>query len=366
MAWLASGHRRRRAGLALARARPGRCDAARVQGRQGARSTASSGPCCFGLIRALDLVLAAAAGCPSPARRQRLGRRALRHSGDGYFAFVLAAVVLVAGFAPLFRGGDPLFLLAGLGWSASCRGQGRRRRAPHLACPLVRRPTLVVLAPAGPEAHRVVLLAGLGVAAAVAVATGGRPGRAGRPRRPVRRAASAALAEHAAGVVVDSSSPRSPAPPGQQPFARLGPAPSRCCWPGLIALRPPPPFDAGLVDGPGASSASARFGSLLLILLSDTGVTCARGGGLFLLAIPAWAGWTSGGQHGRPSPGPGRPAEAASRRASPWAGPSSPGTTPARATARSWMAPTATRVAPTPADPAAGQGQGAADRERPA
>ena len=78
---------------------------------------------------------------------------------------------------------------------------------------------------------------------------------------------------------------------------------------GLIALRPPPPLRqlavcTRCVLGLGA------FGSLLLILLNDTGVTATAGSGLFLLAIPAWAWLDQHRPPGPPSPRPrARPAE---------------------------------------------------------
>ena len=79
---------------------------------------------------------------------------------------------------------------------------------------------------------------------------------------------------------------------------------------GLIALRPPGPLRqlpgwTRRVLGLGA------FGSLLLILLNDTGVTATSASGLFLLAIPAWAWLDQLRQPSPPAPGsPARPAEA--------------------------------------------------------
>jgi hypothetical protein len=72
---------------------------------------------------------------------------------------------------------------------------------------------------------------------------------------------------------------------------------------GLIALRPPPPFQdlfgwIRRVLGLGA------FGSLLLILLNDTGVTATAASGLFLLAIPAWAWLARPTRPARPPPDP--------------------------------------------------------------
>src|SRR4030095_5043041 len=45
------------------------------------------------------------------------------------------------------------------------------------------------------------------------------------------------------------------------------------------------------------------FGSALLILLNDTGVTATSASGLFLLAIPAWA-WLHQHRRVRPARGP--------------------------------------------------------------
>jgi hypothetical protein len=79
---------------------------------------------------------------------------------------------------------------------------------------------------------------------------------------------------------------------------------------GVIALRPPGPLRQ-LPDWTRRVLGLGAFGSLLLILLNDTGVTATAGSGLFLLAIPAWA-WLEGQRPaGPPAPAPStRPAEA--------------------------------------------------------
>jgi hypothetical protein len=91
------------------------------------------------------------------------------------------------------------------------------------------------------------------------------------------------------------------------PFAWAGPL--QVLLAGLIALRPPAPLDQlpgwiRRVLGLGA------FGSTLLILLNDTGVTATSASGLFLLAIPAWAWLDLHRPAGPPSPqSRARPAE---------------------------------------------------------
>jgi hypothetical protein len=70
------------------------------------------------------------------------------------------------------------------------------------------------------------------------------------------------------------------------PFAWVGPL--QVLLAGLIALRPPPPF-RGLPERIRRVLGLGAFGSLLLILLNDTGVTATAASGLFLLAIPTWA-----------------------------------------------------------------------------
>jgi hypothetical protein len=58
------------------------------------------------------------------------------------------------------------------------------------------------------------------------------------------------------------------------------------------------------------------LGSLLLILLNDTGVTATAASGLFLLTIPAWALLRHGNDGGRPTPNdPANPPVDASRPA---------------------------------------------------
>jgi hypothetical protein len=155
-----------------------------------------------------------------------------------------------------------------------------------------------VLAPTRPTARRVALLAGLAVAAAVAVALGaglgGPVSHAGRFAERLQQGPA-----DAAGVVVDQLA-RNLRLLANSPFAWVGPL--QVLLAGLIALRPPPvaelPGWIRRVLGLGA------FGSLLLILLNDTGVTATAASGLFLLAIPAWA-WLE--RRRPPGPPPARP-----------------------------------------------------------
>jgi hypothetical protein len=85
------------------------------------------------------------------------------------------------------------------------------------------------------------------------------------------------------------------------PFAWAGPL--QVAAAGLIALRPPPPFE-GLSGWIRRVLGLGAFGSLLLILLNDTGVTATAASGLLLLAIPAWS-WLD--QHSPAGPPPSHP-----------------------------------------------------------
>jgi hypothetical protein len=219
--------------------------------------------------------------------------------GNGYFAFALAAVMLVAGFAPLSAAATAA-MLAGLGVVDGLPRLGADVGG-SLTSMLTAAAALVVLAPGRPRARRVVLLAGLAVAAAVAVALGaglgGPVSHAGRFAERLRQGPA-----DAAGVVVDQLA-RNLRLLANSPFAWVGPL--QVLLAGLIALRPPPPFqDLPLwtrrVLGLGA------LGSLLLILLNDTGVTATAASGLFLLAIPAWA-WLDQQRPASPPPSQPRP-----------------------------------------------------------
>jgi hypothetical protein len=217
--------------------------------------------------------------------------------GNGYFAFALAAVMLVAAFAPLSAVATAA-LLAGLGVVDGLPRLGADVGGA-LTSMLTAAAALVVLAPGRPRARRVVLLAGLAVAAAVVVALGaglgGPVSHAGRFAERLQQGPA-----DAAGVVVDQLA-RNLRLLANSPFAWAGPL--QVLLAGLIALRPPPPLRQlpgwiRRVLGLGA------FGSLLLIVLNDTGVTATSASGLFLLAIPAWA-WLD--QHRPPSPPSPRP-----------------------------------------------------------
>src|SRR4029453_14613074 len=89
----------------------------------------------------------------------------------------------------------------------------------------------------------------------------------------------------AAGLVVDQLA-RNLRLLANSPFAWAGPL--QVLLAGLIALRPPGPL-RHLPDWLRRVLGAGAFGSLLLILLNDTGVTATSASGLFLLAIPAWA-----------------------------------------------------------------------------
>ncbi len=212
--------------------------------------------------------------------------------GNGYFAFALASVMLVAGFAPLSAVATAA-LLAGLGVADGLPRLGADVGGA-LTSMLTAAAALVVLAPGRPRVRRVVLLAGLAVAAAVAVALGaglgGPASHAGHFAERLRNGPA-----DAAGVVVDQLA-RNLRLLANSPFAWAGPL--QVLLAGLIALRPPRPLRQ-LPDWIRRVLGLGALGSLLLILLNDTGVTATSASGLFLLAIPAWA-WLD--QHRPPSP----------------------------------------------------------------
>jgi len=202
--------------------------------------------------------------------------------GNGYFAFALAAVMLVAGFAPLSAVATAA-LLAGLGVVDGLPRLGADVGG-SLTSMLTAAAALVVLAPGRPRARRVVLLAGLAVAAAVAVALGaGLGGPVSHAGRFAERLMQGPV--DAAGVVVDQLA-RNLRLLANSPFAWAGPL--EVLLAGLIALRPPPPLDR-LPEWTRRVLGLGAFGSFLLILLNDTGVTATAASGLFLLVIPAWA-----------------------------------------------------------------------------
>ena len=211
--------------------------------------------------------------------------------GNGYFAFALAAVMLVVCFTPL-RAAWAAALLGGLGVVDGLPRLGADVGGA-LTAMLTAAAALVVLAPRRPSAGRVVLLAVLAVAAAVAVALGAG---LGGPVTHAGRFADRLLEGpgDAAGVVVDQLS-RNLRLLAHSPFAWVGPLEVAAA--GLIALRPPGPL-AGLSGWVRRVLGLGALGSSLLILLNDTGVTATAASGLFLLAIPAWALLRHGGAAG--------------------------------------------------------------------
>jgi hypothetical protein len=224
--------------------------------------------------------------------------------GNGYFAFALAAVMLVAAFAPLSAAATAA-VLAGLGVVDGLPRLGADVGGA-LTSMLTAAAALVVLPPGRPRARRVVLLAALAVAAAVAVALGaglgGPVSHAGRFAERLRHGPA-----DAAGVVVDQLA-RNLRLLANSPFAWVGPL--QVLLAGLIALRPPPPL-ARLPGWIRRVLGLGAFGSLLLILLNDTGVTATAASGLYLLAIPAWAWLGQQPAAGHPAAPPRtRPAEA--------------------------------------------------------
>jgi hypothetical protein len=225
--------------------------------------------------------------------------------GNGYFAFALAAVMLVAGFAPLSAVATAA-LAAALGVVDGLPRLGADVGGA-LTSMLTAAAALVVLAPGRPRARRVVLLAGLALAAAVAVALGaglgGPVSHAGRFADRLQQGPA-----DAGGVVVDQLA-RNLRLLANSPFAWVGPL--QVLLAGLIALRPPPPL-RDLPDWTRRVLGLGAFGSSLLILVNDTGVTATAGSGLFLLAIPAWAWLDQHRAAGQPA-GQQRPSPAEAR-----------------------------------------------------
>ena len=214
--------------------------------------------------------------------------------GNGYFAFSLAAVMLVAGFAPL-SAATTAGLLVALGVVDGLPRLGADVGGA-LTSMLTAAAALVVLAPGRPRARRVVLLAGLAVAAAVAVALGaGLGGPVSHASRFAERLRQGPA--DAAGMVVDQLA-RNLRLLANSPFAWAGPL--EVLLAGLIALRPPGPLRQ-LPEWIRRVLGLGALGSLLLILLNDTGVTATAASGLFLLAIPAWA-WLEGQRPAGPPP----------------------------------------------------------------
>ena len=288
------------AALALRLDRPPDGDAARPRPRVAA--PALLGAILLGLV-VLDLVLGGHGLSQPLVGGSAWDGERFYGLGNGYFAFALAAVMLVASFAPLSAVATAA-MLAGLGVVDGLPRLGADVGGA-LTSMLTAAAALVVLAPGRPRVRRVVLLAGLAVAAAVAVALGaglgGPVSHAGRFAERLRAGPA-----DAGGMVVDQLA-RNLRLLANSPFAWAGPL--QVLLAGLIALRPPPPLRqlsvwTRRVLGLGA------FGSLLLILLNDTGVTATSASGLFLLAIPAWAWLDQQQPPGRPSSPPrARPAE---------------------------------------------------------
>src|SRR4029453_16792988 len=170
--------------------------------------------------------------------------------GNGYFAFALAAVMLVAGFAPLSAVATAA-LLAGLGVVDGLPRLGADVGGA-LTSMLTAAAALVVLAPGRPRGRRAGLLG--------APAGGGGPraraGRAAQPRRPVRRTApSGPVRRRRHGR--RPARPQ-PAPAGQQPLRLGGPAAD----PGRRPDRPAPApalRGASRVDPAGAGPRRPRL-----------------------------------------------------------------------------------------------------------
>jgi hypothetical protein len=283
VAWVASGVAVAAALTALAlrldRPAPGPGDGAPARPRL--RAPVLLGAVLLGLV-ALDLVLGGQGLSQPLVGGSAWDGERFYGLGNGYFAFALASVMLVAGFAPLPAAATAA-LLAGLGVVDGLPRLGADVGGA-LTCMLTAAAALVVLAPGRPRVRRAVLLAGLAVAAAVAVALGaglgGPVSHAGRFAERLRAGPG-----DAAGMVVDQLA-RNLRLLANSPFAWVGPL--QVLAAGLIALRPPRPVDE-LPEWIRRVLGLGALGSLLLILLNDTGVTATSASGLFLLAIPAWA-----------------------------------------------------------------------------
>jgi len=297
VAWVASGVTAAAALAALAlwldRPAPGPGDGAPARSRL--RAPVLLGAVLLGLV-ALDLLLGGHGLSQPLVGGSAWDGERFYGLGNGYFAFALASVMLVAGFAPL-PAAAAAALLAGLGVVDGLPRLGADVGGA-LTSMLTAAAALVVLAPGRPKVRRAVLLAALAVAAAVAVALGaglgGPVSHAGRFAERLRAGPA-----DAAGMVVDQLA-RNLRLLANSPFAWAGPL--QILAAGLIALRPPHPLDE-LPEWIRRVLGLGALGSLLLILLNDTGVTATAASGLFLLAIPAWA-WLD---QRRPPPSPAAP-----------------------------------------------------------
>src|SRR5829696_5993116 len=291
VAWVASGAAAAAAltALALRLDRPASGNARRV------RAPVLLGAVLLGLV-ALDLVLGGHGLSQPLVGGSAWDGERFYGLGNGYFAFALASVMLVAGFAPL-PAAAAAALLAALGVVDGLPRLGADVGG-SLTSMLTAAAALVVLAPGRPRGRRAGLLAARAVAAAVAGILGDglcRPvSHAGRFAERLRAGPG-----DAAGMVVDQLA-RNLRLLANSPFAWAGPL--QILAAGLIALRPPRPLHE-LPEWIRRVLGLGALGSLLLILLNDTGVTATAASGLFLLAIPAWA-WLD---QRRPPPSPAAP-----------------------------------------------------------
>src|SRR5829696_6403864 len=303
VAWVAAGGTAAAALAALALWLDGRRDQGPRPPGRAVPAPALLGAVLLGLV-ALDLVLGGHGLAQPLVGGSAWDGERFYGLGNGYFAFALAAVMLVAGFAPLSAVATAA-LLVGLGVVDGLPRLGADVGGA-LTSMLTAAAALVVLAPGRPRVRRAVLLAALAVAAAVAVALGaglgGPVSHAGRFAERLRAGPA-----DAAGMVVDQLA-RNLRLLANSPFAWAGPL--QILAAGLIALRPPHPLDE-LPEWIRRVLGLGALGSLLLILLNDTGVTATAASGLFLLAIPAWAWLELRRPPSPPAPEPrARPAEA--------------------------------------------------------
>jgi len=255
--------------------------------------------------------------------------------GNGYFALALASAMLVAAYAARMPAWAVVGLLAGLavvdglpslgadvGGSLTAmltaalawlllggrtwpRGRGASR-GRGLVRALDRSQPPERGASRGRGLVRALAAAALALAAALAVAFGAGlvTGEPTHGSRFVDRLTSEGPAS--AARVVAHQLGRNGRLLANSFFAWVGPI--QVIAAGVLAVRPPRALAAVLPERVRRVTLVGALGSVLLILLNDTGVTATSASGLFLLAILAWsvlreAHAASGDEDDRPSPG---------------------------------------------------------------
>ena len=216
--------------------------------------------------------------------------------GNGYFALALASVMLVAAFAARMPGWAVAAMLVGLAvvdglptLGADVGGSLTAMLTAALAWLLLGgRPQPV----RGLAAVAVALAAGLVVAFGAALLSG----EPTHGSRFVDRLTGEGPG--AAGRIVAHQLGRNGRLLANSFFAWVGPIEVLAA--GVLAARPPRALAAVLPEQVRRVALVGALGSVLLILLNDTGVTATSASGLFLLAILAWSAL-------REAPAPPRP-----------------------------------------------------------